>query len=235
MRGLFNLFGRIFLKGKTDSRTYIKHLKKIGVKIGRDVVIYSPYKTNIDEQNPHMLEIGDNVKILSGATILTHDFSWCVSSGLDGIITGAVGKVTIKNNVFIARNVTIMRNVTIGENVIIGANSVVTKDCESNSVYVGVPAKRIMSIEEFHEKRKNRQLEEAVSVAKSYYERMGERPNKKILREYVFLFEKRDDYNDPITDSVLRDSGHYDKCLDAFKNTEPQFNGFEEFLSYCGL
>jgi len=65
---------------------------------------------------------------------LTHDFSWCVTSGLDGIISGAVGKVEIGNNVFIGRNAIIMRNTVIGDNVIIGAGSVVTKDCESNYV-----------------------------------------------------------------------------------------------------
>ena len=69
----------LLLKGKGDSEAYIKHLRKIGVKVGNNVIIYSPYKCDIDEQNPHMLEIGDNVKILAGTTILTHDFSWCVS------------------------------------------------------------------------------------------------------------------------------------------------------------
>jgi len=46
----------IFFKGKGDSDSYIKHLRKIGVEVGENVVIYSPYKCNIDEQNPHMLK-----------------------------------------------------------------------------------------------------------------------------------------------------------------------------------
>ena len=50
------------LNGKGDSESYIKHLRKIGVKVGDNVIIYSPYKCDIDEQNPHMLEIGNNVK-----------------------------------------------------------------------------------------------------------------------------------------------------------------------------
>ena len=183
------------LNGKGDSESYIKHLRKIGVKVGDNVIIYSPYKCDIDEQNPHMLEIGNNVKILAGTTILTHDFSWCVTSGLDGIVSGAVGKVVIHDNVFIARHATIMRNVEIGENVIIGAGAVVTKDCEPNAVYAGVPAKKIMSIDEFHEKRKKQQLKEAVAIVNEYYKKTGEIPNKKILREYIFLFEDRDNFN----------------------------------------
>ena len=45
----------LLLKGKGDSEAYIKHLRKIGVKVGNNVIIYSPYKCDIDEQNPHML------------------------------------------------------------------------------------------------------------------------------------------------------------------------------------
>lgn len=40
----------------------------------------------------------------------------------------------------IGRNAIILKGVTIGNNVIIGAGAVVTKDCDSNSVYAGVPA-----------------------------------------------------------------------------------------------
>lgn len=35
-----------------------------------------------------------------------------------------------------------------------------------------------MSIEEFHKKRKEHQLEEAVTVVNQYYERTGEMPQK---------------------------------------------------------
>ena len=53
---------------------------------------------------------------------------------------GASGIVEIGDNVFIGMNTIIERNVKIGTNVVIGAGSVVTKDCESNSVYAGVTA-----------------------------------------------------------------------------------------------
>jgi len=45
--------------------------------------------------------------------------------------------------------------------------------------YAGVPAKKIMTIEEFHEKRKNLQLQEAKEVAIQYYKRTGKIPSKK--------------------------------------------------------
>ena len=78
---------------------------------------------------------------------------------------GASGRVEIGNNVFIGMNSIICRNVSIGENVIIGAGSVVTKDCQPNSVYVGNPARRISSIEDFINKRTVLQNCEAVAVS----------------------------------------------------------------------
>lgn len=54
------------------------------------------------------------------------------------MILGASGIVEIGNNVFIGMNTIIERNVKIGDNVVVGAGSLVTKDCESDSVYAGV-------------------------------------------------------------------------------------------------
>jgi len=49
----------------------------------------------------------------------------------------------IEDDVWVGTGVTIMRGVRIGEGSIIGAKSVVTKDVEPYSIYVGVPAKKI--------------------------------------------------------------------------------------------
>lgn len=50
-------------------------------------------------------------------------------------------QVTIGNDVWIGHGVTIMPGVTIGDGAAIGSGAVVTKDVESYSVIVGVPAK----------------------------------------------------------------------------------------------
>ena len=46
----------------------------------------------------------------------------------------------------IGANVTILPGVTIEDGVVIGAGSVVTKDCKSNTLYAGVPAKEIRNL-----------------------------------------------------------------------------------------
>ena len=53
------------------------------------------------------------------------------------------------DNVYIGYNATIMPNVKIGSNVIVGAGALVSKDLEPNGVYVGVPAKRICSFDDY--------------------------------------------------------------------------------------
>lgn len=50
--------------------------------------------------------------------------------------------ISIGNGTWIGARATILAGVTIGEGCIIAAGSVVTKDCEPNGVYAGVPATR---------------------------------------------------------------------------------------------
>lgn len=56
------------------------------------------------------------------------------------------GRPTIGNNVMIYAGAMILGDIVIGDNCIIGANSVVTHDCQPNSVIVGTPGKKIKSL-----------------------------------------------------------------------------------------
>jgi acetyltransferase-like isoleucine patch superfamily enzyme len=53
------------------------------------------------------------------------------------------GNVTIEDFATIGTNSTILPNLKIGAGAFIGAGAVVTRDVEPNSVYVGVPARKI--------------------------------------------------------------------------------------------
>lgn len=53
------------------------------------------------------------------------------------------GTISIGDNVWIGNGVSIIGNLKIGDGVIVGANSVVNKDLEPYSIYVGNPARLI--------------------------------------------------------------------------------------------
>ena len=167
INNMFKIIVKKIIYGyKSFSNAFICKLRKKGVTIGDNCTFYSPVETFVDMQYPWMIEIGNNVRISRGVTILTHDYSWSVlrdyndynSQIKKGNILGSSGKVTIGDNVFIGMNVIISKNVVIGDNVVIGAGSVVTRDCPSNGVYAGNPAKLISSVQDFYIKREKKQL-----------------------------------------------------------------------------
>ena len=146
---LKNLLRNIVYREKASSEKFVAYLRKQGAEIGEDVTFFSPPHTVVDSSCPWMLRIGNHVRITHGVIILLHDYSWSVLKQLPecaGKIHGAQSPVAIGNNVFVGMNAIITRGVTIGDNVVIGAGSVVTKDCEPNSVYAGVPAKKVKEI-----------------------------------------------------------------------------------------
>lgn len=128
----------------------VKWAKKNGVILGENVRITG--KTDFGSE-PYLIKIGNHVCI-TGANFINHDGAAWVIRGMRPDVKNLVGygRIEIKDNVFIGKGTTILRGVTIGENTIVGACSLVNKSLEPNSVYGGVPAKRICSIEEFTEK-----------------------------------------------------------------------------------
>ena len=127
-----------------------KYCKKHGIHLGEGS--YFTGKMGFGTE-PYLISIGDHV-LIAGATFITHEGAHWVLKGLDPSLkdTFGYGRITICNNVYIGSNCTVLRGVTIGENTVVGACSLVNKSLEPNSVYAGVPAKRICSIDEFREK-----------------------------------------------------------------------------------
>lgn len=149
---------------KTDSASYVSYLRSLGMVIEDDTVIYVPTKCQIDTTRPWMIEIGRNVSITEGVTILTHGYDWSVFKGKYGDVLGSAGHVRIGDNVFIGMNSTILKGVEIGDNVVIGAGSVVTKSIPSDSVAVGDPCRVIGDIDSYLEKRRAAQVDEAADL-----------------------------------------------------------------------
>lgn len=225
------------LKEKASSEKYVAYLRKKGVTIGEDVRFYSPSTSLVDMTCPWLLSIGNKVIIAHGVVILTHDGSWGTLrrwEGNSGRILGAQSAVTIGDNVFIGMNAIINRGVTIGDNVIIGSGSVVTKDCESNSVYAGNPAKRIMSIDDFCAKRIANQFPEAKALAHTYQARFSQKPPKEVFHEYFMLFASFEEANNfPAFHHQMETWSSYTETCVYMKNYTPMFESFEAFLDAC--
>jgi len=130
--------------------------KKMGIKAGTNIRITGNI---IFGSEPFLVELGNDITITQNVMFHTHDGGvWVFRKEYPGI--NIYKKIKVGNNVFLGANSSLMPGVTIGDNVVIAANSVVTKDCESDSVYAGIPAKRIKSLAEYKEKV----LKEAVFI-----------------------------------------------------------------------
>lgn len=62
------------------------------------------------------------------------------------------GRIKIGENCFIGNNCTFLPGAKMGNNCILGAGSVLSSSMPDNSVYAGVPAKFICTIEEYGDK-----------------------------------------------------------------------------------
>lgn len=222
---------KLIRREKASEISYINYLRKIGCRIGQDFHIYSLTNIYVDTQFPWMIDIGDHVHITNGCHLLCHDYSWVVGKHLYGEVLGGVGSIKIGNNVFIGTGSIILRNSKIGNNVIIGAGSVVSGIIPDNCVAVGAPAKKVMSISEYWERRKNMQYEEAANIVREYRQVFKSDPPKSALPAYFFLFEPRQKELDELYKNRMTLSENYEASMNSFIQSEPVFNSYQDFLN----
>ena len=86
-------------------------------------------------------KIHNHVSINTGSFIDHNNTFHNFSSTGPGVITG--GNVTVGGQSFLGIGSVIKDKIFIGKNTVIGGKAFVRKSCKSNSVYYGVPAKRI--------------------------------------------------------------------------------------------
>ena len=227
---LKKIIRKIVLSEKATSEDYVQYLRKKGVWIGDRTRIFVPTKTEIDLTRPYLIEIGNDVQITKGVTILTHGFDWAVLKGVYGEVLGSAGKVTIGDNVFIGMNTTILKGTHIGNNVIIGANSLVNKDIPDNCVAAGNPCKVIMSLDEYYKKRKEAQVREAKEIVEMYRSHYGKEPDEKALHEFFWLFTDKDEILLDVWENMMKLVGNYEITKSVFHKNKKTYNDMQDFL-----
>ncbi|MGN8051408.1 acyltransferase [Curtobacterium sp. 22159] len=91
------------------------------------------------------LYMGENSGLGPGTLVITatHEIGPAAKRWGDG----TTARVVVGRGAWVGANVTILPGVRIGEGCIIGAGSVVARDCRPHTVYVGVPARPVRSLE----------------------------------------------------------------------------------------
>mgnify|MGYP000429394757 FL=1 len=193
---------------------------------------FAPQNVCIDVTRPWLISIGNNVQITSGVTILTHGYDWAVVKGVYGEILGSSGEVRIGNNVFIGMNSTILKGAKIGNNVIIGANSLVNKDIPDNVVVAGNPAVVVSSLEEYYNKRKKKQIDEAKELVRVYRQRYNREVDEKALHEFFFLFEDGKKELHPVFQNMMKLVGNEKESYEKLSLNIPSFKNMQDFLNH---
>lgn len=137
---------------ETGHRVLIREETEIGDSsvVGTDTVIDGRVKIGVGARIetgvyiPPLTIIGRNV-FLGPRVVFTND-KYPVSRRLVGAV--------VEDNVAIGANATIIAGVRIGEGAVVASGAVITKDVKPRTVVAGVPARYLMSREEFEEKKK---------------------------------------------------------------------------------
>ena len=129
-----------------------KYLEKRGAIIGDGTRLNC--STDSFGTEPYLIRCGKDCLFANGVHFYTHDGGIKVLNTLnmfDGKKMEKFGAIVIGDNVYIGSEALIMPGVTIGSNCIIAAGAVVTRDVPSNTVWGGVPAKQIKTLEEYYQ------------------------------------------------------------------------------------
>lgn len=123
---------------------------KAGLNAGKGVEIVG--RSNFGSE-PYLITLEDYVRVSFGVTFITHDGGTWVFRDLPKYQkVFKYGRIHVGERTFIGCKSIIMPGVTIGKRCVIGAGSLVTKDVSDGMVACGVPARMVMTVEEYAEK-----------------------------------------------------------------------------------
>ncbi len=129
---------------------YIKACQRKGLHIGEGCRVM---KGTSFGSEPHLVSIGDEVLISFYVSFVTHDGATWVFRDKDSTVT-KFAPISVGKRAFIGARAIILPGVTIGERSVIAAGSIVNKNVPAGEVWGGVPAKKIMTTEDYYKKLK---------------------------------------------------------------------------------
>lgn len=113
------------------------------VDIGKDVTIGKNCNIQAHVTISNGCILDDNVFIAPNTSLLNDKYPKC------SFMTPPI----IRDNAAIGGGVMILPNVTVGESAVIGGGSIVAKDVAPRIVVAGCPARKIMTLEQYRDKR----------------------------------------------------------------------------------
>ena len=124
-----------------------------GLNVGKGVSVIGGGRGVVFGPEPYLITLCDYCKISNDVMFVTHDGgTWAFRDIPKYEKVIKYGRIKVGAHTFVGARSIIMPGVTIGERCVIGAGSIVTNDIPDGSVAVGIPAKVIMTTEEYAEK-----------------------------------------------------------------------------------
>ncbi len=144
---MVNLIKKLF---NIRDKMYLRYSIYKGLKIGKDSRVMKQVSFGSE---PHLVEIGNEVTISFGVAFITHDGATWVFRDLDDQLT-SFGSIKIEDRSFIGARSILLPGVSIGKRSVVAAGAVVACNIPDGEVWGGVPAKRIMSTDQYFENKK---------------------------------------------------------------------------------